>query len=167
MIAAYPTTNRDLVSRLVRAALLTGVVDGLFSSILSVAAYHSTVSRLFQGVAAVLLGSEAFTGGTATVAFGVLMHFGVAFGWSAVFLFLALRWPWVRAVLNSRYGVAKIASLYGPFIWMVMSLVVIPILLRQAPTITIRWWIQLIGHIPFVGLPIVASSLRATLRARE
>jgi len=52
---------------------------------------------------------------------------------------------------------AKVAALYGPFIWMVMSLVVIPLLLHRPPTITIRWWIQLIGHIPFVGVPIVAS----------
>ena len=166
MIASYPSTNRDMVSRLLGAALLTGVVDGLFSSILSVVAYGSTVSRLFQGVASVLLGSEALTGGTTTVGLGVLMHFGVAFVWSGVFLFLVLRWQWVRAILSSRYGVAKTASLYGPFIWMVMSLVVIPTLTQRAPAITIRWWIQLIGHIPFVGLPIVASSLRATPQAK-
>ena len=160
-------TRPDLVPRLVRAALLTGLVDGLFSSLLSVAAYHSTFPRLFQGVAAVLLGSEAFTGGTPIVALGVLMHFGVASGWSGIFLLLALRWPWVRAVLKSRYVVAKMASLYGPFIWVVMSLAVIPALTHRTPTITIRWWVQLIGHIPFVGLPIVASSLRAAPRAQD
>jgi MFS-type transporter involved in bile tolerance (Atg22 family) len=77
-------------SRLVRAGLLTGVADGLFSSVLSVVFYRSTVSRLFQGVAAVLLGPEAFNGGTTTVAVGLLMHFGVAFGWSTVFLFLVM-----------------------------------------------------------------------------
>ena len=163
----YPTSNSDIVIRLARTTLLTGIIDGLFSSILSVAFYHSTVSRLFQGVAAVLLGSEALNGGTPTVVLGVLMHFSVAFGWSAVFLFLALRWHWVRAVVNSRYGVMKMASLYGPFIWMVMSLAVIPSLTHRAPTITIRWWIQFFGHIPFVGLPIVASSLRATPRAED
>ena len=166
-IVPYPTSKGDLVLRLVCAALLTGIVDGLFSSILSVAAYHSTFSRLFQGVASVLLGSEAFNGGPSTVALGVLMHFGVAFGWAGVFLFLVLRLPWVRTILASRYGVAKIAALYGPFIWMVMSLAVIPSLTHDAPTITIRWWIQLIGHIPFVGLPIVACSLRATRRVQD
>lgn len=165
-IAPYPTSNRDLVSRLLRAGLLTGIIDGLFSSILSVAAYDSTVSRLFQGVAAVLLGNEAFTGGTPTVALGVLMHFGVAFGWSGIFLFLVMRWSRTRAALASPYGVAKLALLYGPFIWMVMSLAVIPGLMHRAPTITIRWWIQLIGHIPFVGLPIVAASARATPPAK-
>lgn len=157
-------SNHDLLSRLVRAGVLTGVVDGLFSSALSVLAYRSTASRLFQGVASVLLGQEAFNGGTATVVIGVLMHFGVAFGWSAVFLLLVLRSSWVRGLLASRYGVVKVASLYGPFVWMVMSLVVIPIFTHRPPTIGARWWIQFVGHIPFVGIPIVASIARASPR---
>jgi hypothetical protein len=40
---------------------------------------------------------------------------------------------------------------------MVMSLAVIPLLLQRPPAINIRWLVQLIGHIPFVGIPIVAS----------
>jgi hypothetical protein len=152
------STNRDLLGRLLRAGLLTGVVDGLFSSILSVAAYGSTVSRLFQGVASVLLGSEAFNGGVRTAAIGVGMHFGVAFAWSAVFLLVVVRWRWIRDLLASPYGVVKVASVYGPVIWMVMSLVVIPLLTHRPPTLTYRWWIQLLGHIPFVGVPIVAAS---------
>lgn len=158
--------TRDTLSRLVRAGLLTGIIDGLFSSILSVAFYDSTVTRLFQGVASTLLGPEALEGGISTALVGVLMHFGVAFGWSAVFLFLVLRLPWIRRVLDSRYGVLKVAALYGPFIWLVMSLVVIPLLLHRPPTITIRWWVQLIGHFPFVGLPIVASTGRRDLAGR-
>jgi hypothetical protein len=105
---------------------------------------------------------RGFEGGTRRV-IGVCV--GVAFGWSAVFLFLMMRSSWVRSVLASRFGVVKIALLYGPFIWMVMSLAVIPILAHRAPTIGIRWWIQLIGHFPFVGIPIVASSSRRTSRA--
>lgn len=144
-------------SRLVRAGLLTGVTDGLFSSVLSVAFYHSTVARLFQGVASTLLGKAALDGGTPTALVGVLMHFGVAFGWSAVFLVVVMRLRWVRRILDTRYGVLKVASLYGPAIWMVMSLAVIPLLLHRPPTIGSRWWVQFFGHIPFVGIPIVAS----------
>jgi hypothetical protein len=135
---------------------LTAVVDGLFSSLLSVFAYRSTVSRLFQGVASVLLGSAAFDGGLTTAVLGVAMHVCVAFAWSAVFLFLVLRSQWVRGLLASRHGVVKVAALYGPFVWMVMSLIVIPLLVHRPPTIGARWLIQWIGHIPFVGLPIVA-----------
>jgi hypothetical protein len=146
------------LSRLVLAGLVTGVVDGLFSSVLSALFYHSTVRRLFQGVAATLLGNKAFDGGTPTAVVGVLMHFGVAFGWSAVFLFLVMRATWINDLLTSRSGVVKVASLYGPFIWLVMSLAIIPLLVHRPPAIGIRWWIQLIGHIPFVGIPIVACA---------
>jgi len=151
-----------MASRLLRAGTLTGVVDGLFSSVLSVAFYHSTVARLFQGVAAALLGNEAFAGGISTAVLGVLMHFGVAFSWSAVFLFFVMRSRWVRERLASPYGVIKVAAVYGPFIWLVMSLVVIPLLLQRPPSFTVRWWIQLIGHFPFVGLPIVAMTASKT-----
>jgi hypothetical protein len=151
-----------------RAGLLTGVVDGLFSSVLSVAFYHSTVERLFQGVAGTLLGPDALNGGTRTALVGLLMHFGVAFAWSAAFLFLVMRSRRIRTVLAGRYGVVAIASLYGPFVWLVMSLVVIPLLLHRPPAISARWWVQLFGHIPFVGIPIVASIAgTSTLRIRE
>ena len=149
--------DRSTLARLVRAGLLTGVSDGLFSSVLAAAFYHSTVQRLWQGVASTLLGRAALDGGTRTALVGLLMHFGVAFGWSTVFLLVVLRSGWIRGLLTTRFGVLKVAALYGPFIWMVMSLAVIPLLLHRPPAITARWWIQLIGHIPFVALPIVAT----------
>ena len=146
--------------RWLRAGLLTALCDGTFSSVLSVFFYHSTVARLFQGVASTLLGKAALDGGTPTALIGVAMHFGVAFGWSAVFLFVVSRWRWVRALLASNLGILKVAALYGPFVWLVMSLAVIPILLHRPPAITVRWLVQLIGHLPFVGLPIVWASCR-------
>jgi hypothetical protein len=162
-IATYSISRSDLIRRLLLAGLLTGIIDGLFSSILSVALYNSTVSRLFQGVASVLLGPDALNAGNTTAAIGVLMHFCVAFIWSAIFLLLVLRWRWARETLAASYGVAKVAALYGPFVWIVMSLAVIPALTHRPPTITIRWWIQFFGHFPFVGLPIVALSTMRNL----
>src|SRR3954451_3703973 len=149
--------TRDTLTRLLRAGLLTGLIDGLFASVQSVAFYGSTVTRLFQGVASTLLGKSAIDGGNTPAVIGVLMHFGVAFGWSAVFLVLFTQSPRVRRVLSSPYGVVKVAAVYGPCIWLVMSLAVIALVLHRPPTINVRWWIQLIGHFPFVGLPIVAS----------
>ena len=146
---------KDPFSRLVRAWLLTAISDGLFSSVLSAWFYGSTVARLFQGVASTLLGPAALQGGTRTALIGVLMHFGVAFGWSTVFLLIAANSSFIRRVLTAPYGVIRVASVYGPCIWLVMSLVVIPTLLHRPPTINYRWWIQLIGHIPFVALPMV------------
>lgn len=149
--------NHTRIGKLARAGLLTGVIDGLFSSVLAVAFYESTVERLFQGVASTVLGPRAFSGGTATAILGLLIHFGVAFAWSAVYLLLVMRAPWARRLLAAPKGVVKVASVYGPFVWLVMSLAVIPLLLHRPPRFNVRWWIQLIGHFPFVGLPIVAS----------
>jgi hypothetical protein len=53
-------------------------------------------------------------------------------------------------------GVAAVAAIYGPLIWMVMSLAVIPFLTKRPPVINVRCWIQFFGHIPFVALPIVS-----------
>src|SRR5215468_802307 len=119
----FPT---DAGSRLVRAGLLTAVIDGLFSSVLAQFFYGSTAARLFQGVAAVPLGADATAGGTRT-AIGIGMHVCVAFTWSAIFLFVFMRLAWIRRTLEAPYGVFKIAVLYGPFIWLVMSFVIVPL----------------------------------------
>jgi len=156
----------DAMTRFLRAGVATSVVDGLFSSVLSVAAYGSTVARLFQGVAATLIGNAAFTGGARTTALGVLMHCGVAFAWSAVFVFAVMRSERIRRVLAARFGVLRVASVYGPAIWVVMSIIVIPVLLQRPPAVTFRWWVQFFGHIPFVGVPIVASAALGTARRR-
>jgi len=149
--------TRRTLATLARAGLLTALTDGSFASVLSVAFYHSTVTRLFQGVASTLLGPEALAGGTRTAVIGVLMHIGVAFGWSAVFLLLVAPTSWVRALMESRYGVLKVAALFGPMVWATMSLAVIPLLVHRPPVIGLRWWIQFVGHVFFVGLPIVAT----------
>jgi len=52
--------------------------------------------------------------------------------------------------------VLAIAAVYGPLIWLVMSLAVIPMLTHRPPAINLRWCVQFFGHIPFVALPIVA-----------
>jgi hypothetical protein len=52
--------------------------------------------------------------------------------------------------------VIAVAALYGPAIWLVMSLVVISLLSGRPPAFGFRWWVQLVGHIPFVAVPIVA-----------
>ena len=155
--------TRSPLSRLLRAGLLTGLSDGLFACVLFAGFYGTTITRLWQGVASVLLGPSALEGGTRTAFIGVAMHFGVAFAWSAVFLLLYQSSGWLRRQLRSPGGVLKVAAVYGPLVWVMMSLVVIPLLTGRPPTITHRWWIQFIGHFPFVGLPIVASIARGAV----
>jgi hypothetical protein len=153
-VDALPKPGFD---RLVLAGVVTSLVDGAFSGMLAAFVYGSSVTRLFQGVAATLVGSRAFEGGWGTAALGMLMHVGVAFGWSTILFLSARRLPALRQRLSTWPGVMGVAVCYGPCIWLVMSLVVIPALTQRFPTIGMRWWVQLIGHAPFVGLPIAAS----------
>ena len=155
---------------LVRAWLMITIVDGLYASALTMFAYKSTFSRLWQGVASTLLGASALQGGTRTVLIGLLMHAGVALAWTIVFMMLVMALPWLRRVITSWSAIMAVAAVYGPFIWLVMSFVVIPRLTGRPPTINSRWWVQLLSHIPFVALPIVAMigrGLDAPARFRD
>ena len=143
-------------SRVVYAWLSTALLDGLFSSCLSVFAYHSTVSTLWQGVAATVVGPSAIGGGTAMVLLGLVMHLGVAPVWTLLFVGIVTVVQSVRQLAETPAGIAAISMVYGPLFWMVMSLIVIRLALGHAIPHGGRWLVQLIGHIPFVALPIVA-----------
>jgi hypothetical protein len=147
----------------VRAGLLCGTVDGIWAVALTVL-YGRTIPGLFQGIAATAFGAKMLEGGVPSALLGVAMHFGVALTWSAVFLALVASSPWLRRVLATPWGVVGVAAVYGPAIWVVMSAAVIPLLTDRAVAITPRWWVQLLGHVAFVGLPIVGSIARADLR---
>jgi hypothetical protein len=153
--------------RLLRAWLLTAVLDGAFSSCLSRFAYGSTVTRLWQGVASVPLGASALEGGVRTALIGVGIHFCVALAWSVVFLALFSGIGGIRRLTESRAGVVAAAVVYGPIVWMTMSLVLIPQFTHRPPTINYRWWVQWFGHMVFVGLPIVASVAGSRRAAAE
>lgn len=158
---------RPFLSRLVRVWLVIAAVDGVCASALSVVAYGSTVTRLWQGVAGTVLGPRALDGGWRTALVGVLLHLGVALGWSTVFLALATASPRLRRAIATSGGGLAVAAVYGPVVWLVMSLAVIPLLTGRPPTPTQGWWVQLVAHVPFVALPIVAMTARETAADRS
>ena len=139
---------------LVRAGLLTAAVDCAFATVLTVFFFDGTFVRLWQGVASVPLGRDALDGGLRTMWIGLGLHLCVAFWWSAVFLYLVMRLPVVRRVLGSPLGILKVAAVYGPFVWLAMTCLVIPLFTKRMPAFGVRWWVQLLGHVPFVALPI-------------
>jgi hypothetical protein len=142
------------MGRWLRAGALCGVVDLLWAALLA-EVYGGSLSRVFQGVSAVALGPEVVQAGALAMAAGLIVHFGVAFGWSAVFLTAFVTSPRLRHLLAARAGLLAVAAVYGPLIWIAMSAAVIPARTGRPPTFDGRWWVQLVGHALFVGLPIV------------
>jgi hypothetical protein len=156
VVVPYMRSDRSPMARLVEAGLATAVIDGMWAVVLTYL-YGRSLTRLWQGIAATVFGEGMYDGGMATVLLGIAMHVGVAFAWSAVFLIILQRSAWLRSMLESPLGTLRIAVVYGPLIWIIMSAVVIPLLTGKPLVVTGRWWIQLAGHAVFVGLPIVSA----------
>jgi hypothetical protein len=116
--------------------------------------------RVLQFVASGLLGREAFQGGAATAALGLLLHFVIAFGAAAVFYAASRRLP----VLVQQAVPAGVA--YGVAVWAFMRFVVVPLsLVRQQPFRLRGAWVQIVIHMVCVGLPIALAVRHHTRRA--
>jgi hypothetical protein len=163
-MTAIPVPVPTVRQQIIRAALVTWLVtaawDFLCASALSVFAYGSTFSRLWQGVASTVLGASALGMGTRGVAAGLMLHLLVAFTWSAIFVCAVAGWPSLRRTLERPLGALVAAIIYGPVIWLVMSLGIIPFATGKLPTFAFRWWVQVFAHIPFVTLPLVFTARR-------
>src|SRR5215467_7956748 len=145
LVTGVPSMS-NIGSRLLRAWLLTALIDCLFSSVLVSVFYGSSVARLWQGVASVPLGPSALQGGSRTVIIGLALHLAVALTWSTVFLILYSGSGWLRGLTSAPLGVVGMAVVYGPLIWMTMSLLLIPQFTHRPATINYRWWVQWFGH---------------------
>jgi hypothetical protein len=140
--------------------LVTAAWDFVCASLLGVLAYGSTFARFWQGVASVPLGARAFAMGARGVAAGLALHLFVAFVWSTVFVLLLSRAAALRRIAAGAGGALCLAVVYGPSIWLVMSLVVIPAATGRPPAFGFRWWVQVAAHVPFVTLPLVFTARR-------
>lgn len=144
------------------STLAVALLDGLFAIVLYVMRGSTTIERLFQGIASALIGPAAYRGGATTFALGIALHLTVALAWSVIFL-LALRGTsFVPRMLAWRFGALDVAVWYGPLVYVVMSMALIPLFTHRVPPITLNWVIVLLGHIPFVGLPIALIVGRAS-----
>ena len=118
---------------------------------------HLPPQRIFQSVASGLLGAKAFQGGAKTAALGLALHFFIAFSWAAGYYVAGRQ----IAFLTERPVIAGL--LYGEFVWLVMTLVVLPL------SAVHRWPPRFdpasvitgpIGHTVLVGLPIALAVWR-------
>jgi hypothetical protein len=148
--------RQSFVSALVRTWLSVAVSDALFASATGVLiAPYASPARVFRGVASVVFGKGALTGGPRTALLGLAMHFCVAFFWSLLFV-TAVRSSPVLSRAISRWPTAiLVASIYGISIWLIMTWIVIPSMLHKPPNLGVKYWVQLVGHIPFVVMPMV------------
>ena len=153
----------SFVHAVVPVWLVTAAWDFVCATALSVLAYGSTAAALWRGVAATVLGASALSGGAVAVAEGIAIHMAVALTWSALFVGAARLWPALLRAIRTPGGALAVAAVYGPAIWLVMSLIVIPLATGGPPRFGTRWWVQIAAHIPFVTIPLVFTARRVLL----
>ena len=143
---------------IVYAGALVGVLDITAACINARVLAGFAPSHVLQSVAGGLLGRGTYTGGFATAALGLAMHFTMALTVAAIFYVLTRRFSLPRKLL----GVVVVGMLYGaagfavnnfataPFLSWVRSLYLHTPILFKPP----MGWSQLVIHLFCVGLPI-------------
>jgi hypothetical protein len=150
---------------IVLGGLAIGVLDFLDASIFFTQYFGIPVSRVWQAVAAGVLGREAATaGGWNTAALGILLHFVVAFCIATVY-FIGTRFT---SFLVNHPIISGVA--FGVIAHFVMQYVVIPLSAAGGQaSAPFRWPVflnSIIGHALFVGLPVALIASWSAKRNR-
>lgn len=127
--------------------LVVGVLDAL-DAVVFFGLRGVRPIRIFQSIAAGVLGRAAFQGGLATAVLGACLHFFIAFVVVLTF-YLASR----RAPVLTRYAVVS-GLLYGLVVYVVMNFVVVPLSAASAAPPPVPVLVNgLLIHAFGVGLP--------------
>ena len=152
--------NSEAFRAILTAGLVVGVLD--ISSALVIWWQRGVGARRgLQGIAAGLLGANAFDGGLVTAGLGLALHFFVAFVVVTAFYLASrkLRFLTMHPIVS---GV-----LYGIGVYIVMYWVVLP---TTFPTFRHRLWNELLAvaiHISLIGLPCALIVRRYSQQTRQ
>ena len=146
---------------LVVGTLVVGTLDALDAILFFGLRSGAKPGRIFQGIAAGLLGSSSMQGGAPTVALGVALHYFVAFGIVTTYFIAsaAFRTLAARPLL---WG-----PLYGVAVYFFMNRIVIPLSAIGAAPRPV-WPVLLNGlliHIFGIGIPAALAVARGVRRS--
>lgn len=119
-------------------------------------------ARLLKAVASGLLGADALQGGAGTAAFGLMLHFCVAFAWATLFYALSRRCRFL-----TQQAVAS-GLVYGAVVYLAMNYAVLPLAAQfrslyipgTKPHVPRLAWPQFGIHLTCVGLAIALAVRR-------
>ena len=136
-----------------KAVILGGVVAGAFDITYAFIFYGMRgipATRILQSVASGLLGQASYSGGFASAALGLLLHFLIAIAAAATFYAVSRRFTWLiqHAFVSG--------AIFGLCVYVVMNFVVVPLSafphkLAFPPIVLVT---GLFVHMFLVGVPI-------------
>jgi len=153
-----PSTRRGELATVVRTGCVLAIVDGFSAYALGLLFFgHPPFARVFQGVAAALLGKEAYTLGTEGMLIGLAMHTAVAFAWATLYYMVYRNWASLQRAAQGWIGVATVGPLLGAIIWLSMCYIVFPMTQLHHVSIASRGFVvNFVHHILVVGPLVVA-----------
>ena len=140
--------------------LVAGVLDILYACVFWGVRRGVPARRIFQSVAAGVLGKATFDGGWNSAALGLALHFFIAISMAVAYYLVARRWallwrqPWLCG------------AVYGVFLYAFMNYVVVPLSRAGSGGKDVLWiTLTVLVHMVLVGIPCALFARRAILAA--
>ena len=144
------------VGWVVAGGLLAGALDITYACVFWGIKAGVAPIRVFQSVAAGLLGPESFDGGVPTAALGLALHFSIAMSMAVTYYLIARSWR----LLVRRVWICGIA--YGLVLYCIMNYIVLPLSAAGRGSADPLWvGLSIAVHAFLIGLPIALASRRA------
>lgn len=138
-----------MTKKILLAGAFIGVLDAVAACLNAYFSFGLLPQRVFQYIASGLLGKSAYQENIAGVVLGVVVHFSIAI--SATFIFYLIYKQYHQALRPA----VLFGAVYGIWIWLFMSYVVVPSsLIGTYPSDLQQIIIGLLIHIFVIGIPI-------------
>jgi len=155
---AAPSSSRAAhrLAPVLAGGVVAGMLDISYACVFWGLKRGVPAERIFQSVAAGLLGQASFRGGAGTAALGLLLHYLIAISMSLVYYLVARRWAalWEKPLFCG--------AGYSLLLYVIMNYVVVP-LSAAGPQSKDPLWISLsvAVHVLLIGVPIALFTRRA------
>jgi hypothetical protein len=140
-----PQAKSWTIPAIATAGLIAGILD--IASAFVIAELKGS-TRMLQGIASGLIGSQSFEGGMATAGLGFAIHFLIAFTAASVFYIGSRQFSFL-----TRHTVTS-GLLYGIAVYLFMYWLVVPLAFVNARHSISRDVTAVIVHMVLIGLPI-------------
>lgn len=160
-----PVQFKPSSTAILKTILLGGALVGVLDATDGVAYFGLTAGsnpiQVLQYIASGALGPAAFSGGLSAAALGALIHFGLSFGFTALFVL-----GWIRSDTIREHWIAA-GLIWGVAVWTLMNPIVLPLShVPPAPITPLSALHGLLGHALTVGLAAAYTAHR-TLRPAD
>jgi hypothetical protein len=137
----------------VAGGLVAGTLDIAYAWAFWAVKAAVSAQRIFQSVAAGLLGEASFEGGTATAALGLALHYFIATTMSFVYYMVASR----VSLLRRRWMLCGAG--YGLLLYGIMNYIVVPLSAAGGGSKDPLWVsLSILVHMFLIGVPIALAT---------